>query len=196
MVSVRRATPADHPWIASLLLSGAREGHFSATIGQQAPRMLRDIATYGGITLLKARNGRVEPRTVRVDVWVAETSGAPAAFLLCMEDVDGYELNLGGTRPEFRRRRCFDALVDHAIDAAPSASRIYARCYKASGLAMAALQRRGFVITTPGDPDELTLQPRSPVMAPVADTEPTLPVEIHVRRSWWRRAIERFRPAR
>jgi hypothetical protein len=114
MVSVRRAIPSDHPWIAAMLVSGAREGHFSSMIGQQASRMLSDVAARGGITLMKARNGRVEPRTVRVDVWVAETSGAPAAFLLCMEDVDGYELNLGGTRPEFRRRQCFDALVDHA----------------------------------------------------------------------------------
>lgn len=155
--TVRLATAADHPWIEALLHSGAREGHFGEMVGAQAPAILDAVARFGGLPMMKARQDRLTQCVVRTDLFVADQLGTPAAFLLCLNDADGYELHLSGTQPQFRQMGCFNRLINHAINHAPAGSRIFARCYKPSTVAMVALQHRGFVITQPGDPDEFTL---------------------------------------
>lgn len=179
-LTVREATRADHPWIATLIRFGSRHGHFRQDLGPLAHRMLRDISSNGKIILRKERYGRIERCEVSCRVWVVDFAGAPAAFLLCMEQTDGFELNLSATRPNYLRRGCFDALVAYAVENAPPAARIYARCYESSATAMGALQRRGFVVTATGDPIELTLQ--TPLASPVSgahldnESDPVVPL--------------------
>jgi len=197
--SIRQGTVADHSWIAELLRDGAAEGHFGETLSAQADAMLDSIARFGGLRMMKARRGQLEPCTMQVDVLVADCAGTPAAFLLCLNDAEGYELHLSGTQPRFRRRGCFTALVNHAIANTPMEARIFARCYRRSDVALAALQQHGFVISSAGEPIELTLPAERPVVvceaAPdiAGNAKPEPSEQLGLFTSWLRRVVTKYR---
>lgn len=129
----------------------------------------------------KHRYGRKDVCTIHGDIWVADWNDKPAAFLICMDDQEGYELHLAGTRSEYLRRGCFKALARHAIADAPSSGRVFVRCYRTSTVAIESLKALGFVPTSGGDPIEMELK-RAASVAPIAE-----PVQF----SWWRRFRER-----
>lgn len=179
-IAIRPAVVEDATWMAPLLREGAREGHFLDTVGFQADPLLHSLLNFGGLTMRKLRRGREEVCTVHGYVWVATVDNEPAAFLICMDDQEGYELHLAGTRSEYLRRGCFKALVGHAIANAPSEGRVFARCYPRSTVAVDALRRYGFVPSSSGDPMELDLKRPAP----------TPPAPEPVPLSWWQRFLE------
>ncbi len=179
-IAIRPAVVEDATWMAPLLREGAREGHFLDTVGFQADPLLHSLLNFGGLTMRKLRRGREEVCTVHGYVWVATVDNEPAAFLICMDDQEGYELHLAGTRSEYLRRGCFKALVGHAIANAPSEGRVFARCYPRSTVAVDALRRYGFVRSSSGDPMELDLKRPAP----------TPPAPEPVPLSWWQRFLE------
>lgn len=178
-MSLRKAGVDDVVWMAALLREGAQEGHFLSTVGEQAEPFLTTLLQFGGITMLKLRQGREEVCTVHGEVWVADWGVEPASFLICMDDQTGYEIHLSATRKAYRRRGCFSALVRHAIANGPSEGRIYARCYEKSIVAISNLQRMGFELTSGGDPIELDLKRMPPAAKPDSSSL-----------SWWRRFME------
>lgn len=179
-ISIRPAVVEDATWMAPLLRKGARQGHFLDTVSFQADSLLHSLLNFGGLSMMKLRQGREEVCTVHGYVWVATVGDEPASFLICMDDQEGYELHLAGTRSEYLRRGCFKALVRHAIANAPSEGRVFVRCYATSRVAIEALQHYGFVRTRSGDPMEMDLKRVAP--APPA-VEP-------VPLSWWQRFLE------
>jgi GNAT superfamily N-acetyltransferase len=168
-VSIRNATDLDHDLIINLMRSAAQAGHFSATVYDQAPAILGMIARFGGLPMQKNRHGKTWNTQVRADLWVADWNGEPAAFILCLDDEDGYELHLAATQPQFQRRGCIRALTQYALTKAPAGVKIFARCYKQSIAAAALLGQFGFVLTKIGKhgaADELTLE--NPVSVSIA----------------------------
>lgn len=142
--TVRKGRVSDIAWIASLLVEGAKAGHFKPTVATQAVKFLTSLLVTGSVGIIKQRYGRVWVEAANGQVWVRTQAGQAAAFLVVLEDEDGYELHLAATRASQRRRGHFASLVEHAIDAAPCGKRIFARCYKCSVLAMTFLKAKGF----------------------------------------------------
>lgn len=182
-ISIRSAVAEDAAWIAALLRDGARQGHFRDTLSAQAVPLVEELLHVGFLTMVKLRHNRPEVCRVDGDVRVATWEDQPAAFLICMHDREGYELHLAGTRPEFIRHGCFKALVRHALASSPGESRVFARCYATSSVAIEALKAHGFVRTSGGDPVELDWDRTFPL--------PESPQAVS--RSWWQRFFGGFR---
>lgn len=157
-INIRTGTEKDSDWIAKLLQGGAQEGHFGSLVSAQANNLLKSIFDNGGVQFLKLRGGITEPTFVKMYIDVVELDGDNAAFLITAVQDDGIELHLAGVLKNHRRKGCFLALVEHAKKKWGHNHKVYARCYKKSTWAKAALAKAGFSVTKGGNPEELTYQ--------------------------------------
>lgn len=159
-ITVRSAETQDIVWISNLIKEGARGGHFSFTVENQADDLVKEILTRGGVTMMKLRDFIQVPRFCNGSMRIAEVNGEPASFLLAMHDDVEVELHLAATKKQFRRVGCFAQLIQHEIDLnRANGKRLYARCYKKSSWAMDALKKRSFVQVSHDEPVELVFSP-------------------------------------
>jgi hypothetical protein len=158
--TIRAANQADVKWIERLLIVGTSEGHFSPTVGMQAAALLSTTLSDGGFNMLKLRNGKSTPVFMSAKLTVADLDGQPASFVLTLEDSKEVEIHLAATVKEFRRNGCFNALSNAVVAEHSKTKRVFARCYKKSSWAKAALAAIGFIVRTTGDPVELEFKAR------------------------------------
>lgn len=158
--TIRAGNQADVKWIERLLRVGTSEGHFGPTVGMQAPALLSTTLSDGGFNMLKLRNGKPTPVFMSAKLAVADLDGQPASFVLTLEDSTEVEIHLAATIKEFRRNGCFDALSNSVIAEHSKTKRVFARCYKKSSWAQAALVELGFIVCATGDPIELEFKAR------------------------------------
>lgn len=155
-MKIRKGSSNDSQWIVELLKKGASDGHFSPTMQVQAEGFLSSVIDSGGVKMMKLRGSIQAPVFVPMELSVIEIDGVPASFLICCKDNNEVEIHLAGTKELFKNKGCFTSLVnDTALK--NSNSRIYARCYKTSSLAIDVLKKLNFKVTKSGDPIELTL---------------------------------------
>ncbi len=155
-MKIRQGLADDSTWIVKLLIEGANEGHFGQSLKYQAEPFLQSIIENGGINMVKLRETIQAAIFVPMELSVAEIEGTPASFLICCKDNNEVEVHLAATLESFKRKGCFNKLVSATI-INHKKSRIYARCYKKSTLAVNGLKKLNFKITKSGDPIELTL---------------------------------------
>lgn len=155
-MEIRKGSSDDLHWIVRLLKEGAREGHFSPTMQMQAEGFLNSVIEHGGVQMIKLRNSIQAPVFVPMELSVAEIDDSPASFLICCKENNEVEVHLAGTKNGFQRKGCFTYLVQDAISKNTN-SKIYARCYRKSSIAIDALKKLNFEVTTSGDPIELVL---------------------------------------
>jgi hypothetical protein len=154
-IKIRSGKTTDSNWIESLLRDGSRVGHFGPTVANQANTLLNEIFQRGGFQILKLREGIQTPAFVQASILVVELNGVPASFSITLDEGSEIELHLAGTIKTYQRNGCFLALVEQ-IKNQKGQKRLFARCYKKSTWATAALTKAGFKITKQGDPVELT----------------------------------------
>ncbi len=152
---LRQGTMNDSTWIAKLLVEGAIDGHFGNSMKLQALVFLNAIIESGGVQMIKLRGNIQAPTFVPMELTVAEVDGVPASFLICSKESGAVEIHLAGTKKTFRKNGCFTRLVSDAISKNKN-SRIYARCYKRSSVAIKRLKNLNFKPTKKGEPLELT----------------------------------------
>lgn len=155
-MKIRKGSSGDLHWIVKLLKEGAKCGHFSPTIQFEAEGYLNSVIENGGVQMIKLRNSIQAPAFVPMVLSVAEIDGSPASFLICCIENKEVEVHLAATKTPFKRKGCFTYLVKDAISKNQN-SKIYARCYKKSSLAIDALKKLNFEVTNGGDPIELVL---------------------------------------
>ena len=153
-MEIRQGSSGDLHWVAKLLKEGAKGGHFYPTMQLQAEDFLSSVIEHGGVQMTKIRNGIQDPVFIPMVLSVAEVDGSPASFLICCKENNEVELHLAGTKTPFKQKGCFTLLVKDAISKNPD-SKIYARCYKKSSLAIDAFKKLNFEVTNGGDPIEL-----------------------------------------
>lgn len=158
-ITIRKGNHSDAAWISKLLVSGAQDRHFGPTVEVQTPGLVNALLNDGFMTIVKLRGTVSAPCKVNTELWVAEVNGRPASFLIALVDNNALEieLHLASTLKDFRRKGCFLALVAHAKSSNSMGYKIFARCYKKSSWAVAALQKIGFHKSKEGDPIELSL---------------------------------------
>lgn len=97
--TVRKGRVSDIAWMASLLVEGAKAGHFKTTVETQAVKFLNSVLVTGSVAIIKQRYGRAWLEMASGQVWVRTQAGQAAAFLVVLEDEESYELHLAATRP-------------------------------------------------------------------------------------------------
>ncbi len=160
-MNIRQGSADDLKWIVKLLIKGTNDGHFTPTMKLQAKGFLKSVIENGGVRMRKLRDSIQPPVFVPMELFVAEIDEVPASYLICCKDNNEVEIHLAGTKESFKKKGCFTSLVNNVvlnnID-----SKIYARCYKNSFLAIDVLKNLDFKVTKSGDPIELTLQKTKP----------------------------------
>lgn len=155
-MEIRKGSSRDLRWIVKLLKEGARGGHFSPTMQIQSEGFLNSVINHGGVQMIKLRNSIQAPVFVPMELSVAEIGGSPVSFLICCKENNEVEVHLAGTKTPFKQKGCFTHLVLDAISKNPN-SKFYARCYRESSIAIGALKKLNFEVTTGSEPMELVL---------------------------------------
>ncbi|MCL1075416.1 hypothetical protein [Shewanella dokdonensis] len=153
-MEIRKGSSSDLRWIVKLLKEGARDGHFLPTMQMQAEGYLNSVIEHGGVQMIKLRNSIQAPVFVPMELSVAEIDGSPSSFLVCCKENNEVEVHLAGTKTPFKQKGCFTYLVQDTISKNQN-SKIYARCYRKSSIAIDALKKLNFEIAAGGDPIEL-----------------------------------------
>lgn len=160
-MEIRQGSSGDLHWIVKLLKEGAKVGHFSPTMQLEAEGFLSSVIQNGGVQMIKLRNSIQAPVFVPMTLSVAEVNGSAVSFLICCKENNEVEIHLAGTKASFKQKGCFTHLVKDAISKNLN-SKIYARCYKKSSLAINTLKKLNFEVTNGGDPIELVLDKIKP----------------------------------
>lgn len=158
--NLRAAKQSDIIWIAGMLKDGANEGHFNKSIINSSVGLITAITNNQKINFTAMRGTIDDKQDFYFDLLVLDINDKPVSFLVLKSGQDGLELHLAGTKTQYRRKGYFQHIANHVIQQYKH-SRIYARCYKKSTFAMAALKKIGFEKVKDGDPIELELNQKS-----------------------------------
>lgn len=138
----QRASQSDVPHIFSLILNGARYGHF-----ETAP--LQDRAAYRRY-LESLINLGVDARGIPHDVYVGYSSGQRIAASIVMPAIGtpdiGVEIAMIAVKNECRGLGYGTVGLDHLLEHYLRLGSVYVRCLPASIKLQAMLSKRGFMV--------------------------------------------------